>query len=89
MLTPTQKRRFLLYKELRSLAKVAEQDNFSRESIRKCLANMPESSTEYQEFRAIADNKKGGRPLERSTDFKTARRNYMREYRAKQKAYSA
>ena len=89
MLTPTQNRRFHLYKELRSLAKVAEQEGVSRESIRKCLANMPDSSPEYQEFRAIADNKKAGRPLERTTDFKTARRNYMREYRAKQKACSA
>ena len=89
MLTPTQKRRFDLYKKLRSLAKVAEQEGVSRESIRKCLASMPESSPEYIEFRAIASAEKGGRPMERQVDQKTYRRDYMRWYRAKLKAQSS
>lgn len=84
MLSPTQQRRFTLYQELRSLAKVAESEGVSRESIRQTLEAMPKDSEEYQAYKAIALEKKGGRPRQYD-DPKERRRQYMQQWRAKQK----
>ena len=78
----SQKRDRVTYQDLRTLAKVAEQEGVSREAIRQCLEKMPTESEEYQIFRAIAQEEKGGRPKEYE-DFKEHRKLYMRRYRAK------
>ena len=81
MLTPTQQRRFNLYQDLGSLAKVAEKEGVSRESIRQSLESMPKESREYQDYKAIAQSKKGGRP-QQYKDPKARRRKYMQQWRA-------
>lgn len=62
MLTPNQKRRYDLYIELKSLAKVANLEGVSRECIRQTLEAMPQESVEYQNFKAIANQSTDGRP---------------------------
>ncbi|PSB01582.1 hypothetical protein [Merismopedia glauca] len=84
MLTAIQLRRYILYKELRSLAKVAELENVSRERIRQTLESMPETSVEYQTYKAIANAGKGGRPRQYA-NLQQQRRLNMRNWRAKQK----
>jgi hypothetical protein len=84
MLTPIQLRRYILYKELRSLKQVAELENVSRERIRQTLESMPETSIEYQNYRAIAQSEKGGRPRQYA-NLQEQRRLNMRNWRAKQK----
>lgn len=84
MLTPVQQRRFNLYKELRSLAKVAELEGVTRERIRQTLDSIPNTSIEYQEYRTIAESKKGGRPRQ-YPNLQEQRRINMQNWRAKQK----
>jgi predicted DNA-binding protein YlxM (UPF0122 family) len=84
MLTPAQKRRYSLYIELRSLAKVAELEGISREGIRQCLESMPDTSPEYQEFKAIAEAEKGGRPRQYANRQEQRRIN-TQNWRAKRK----
>ena len=84
MLTPAQQRRYILYKELRSLAKVSELEGVTRECIRKSLESMPSTSSEYQEYRAIAESEKGGRPRQYAS-LQEQRRMNMRNWRDKQK----
>jgi hypothetical protein len=84
MLTPVQKRRYILYKELRSLAKVAELEGISREGIRLSLESMPATSSEYQEYKAIAESEKGGRPRQYANRQEQRRIN-SQNWRAKQK----
>jgi hypothetical protein len=84
MLTPVQQRRFNLYKELRSLAKVAELEDVSRERIRQTLDSIPNTSIEYKEYRIIAEAEKGGRPRQYSS-LQEQRRINMQNWRAKQK----
>ena len=88
MLTPAQQRRYILYKELRSLAKVAEREGVSREGIRQTLESMPATSPEYQEYKAIADSEKGGRPRQ-YVNRQEQRRINTRNWRAKQSAKTA
>jgi hypothetical protein len=85
MLTPAQQRRYDLYKELRSLAKVAEREEVSRERIRQTLESMPLDSEEYKGYKAIAESEKGGRPRQYASR-KEQRRINMQNWRAKQKA---
>jgi hypothetical protein len=84
MLTPAQQRRYNLYIELRSLAKVAELEGISREGVRLSLESIPESSPEYQEFKAIADAEKGGRPRQYANRQEQRRIN-TQNWRAKRK----
>jgi predicted DNA-binding protein YlxM (UPF0122 family) len=84
MLTSVQQRRFILYKELRSLAKVAELEGVTRERIRQTLESIPPKLVEYQEYKAIAESKKGGRPRQYSS-LQEQRRINMQNWRAKQK----
>jgi hypothetical protein len=84
MLTPAQQRRYNLYKELRSLAKVAECEEVSRERIRQTLESMPLDSEEYKDYKAIAESEKGGRPRQYAS-LQEQRRINMRNWRAKQK----
>jgi Zn-dependent peptidase ImmA (M78 family) len=84
MLTPAQQRRYDLYKELRSLAKVAEREGVSRERIRQTLESMPLDSEEYKDYKAIAEAEKGGRPRQYSS-LQEQRRINIRNWRAKQK----
>jgi hypothetical protein len=84
MLTPAQQRRYDLYKELRSLAKVAECEGVSRERIRQTLESMPLDSQEYKDYKAIAEAEKGGRPRQYSS-LQEQRRINIRNWRAKQK----
>jgi Zn-dependent peptidase ImmA (M78 family) len=84
MLTPAQQRRYDLYKELRSLAKVAEREGVSRERIRQTLESMPLDSQEYKDYKAIAEAEKGGRPRQYSS-LQEQRRINIRNWRAKQK----
>jgi predicted DNA-binding protein YlxM (UPF0122 family) len=84
MLTPVQQRRFNLYKELRSLAKVAELEDVSRECIRQTLESIPNTLAEYQEYKTIAESKKGGRPRQYPS-LQEQRRINMQNWRAKQK----
>jgi Zn-dependent peptidase ImmA (M78 family) len=84
MLTPAQQRRYNLYKELRSLAKVAEREGVSRERIRQTLESMPLDSEEYKDYKAIAESEKGGRPRQYAS-LQEQRRINMQNWRAKQK----
>lgn len=84
MLTPAQQRRYILYKELRSLAKVAELEGISREGVRLSFESMPRTSPEYQEYRTIAEAEKGGRPRQYAS-LQEQRRINARNQRAKQK----
>jgi predicted DNA-binding protein YlxM (UPF0122 family) len=84
MLTPIQQRRFILYKELRSLAKVAELEGVTRERVRQTLESIPSALAEYQEYRAITEAEKGGRPRQYSS-LQEQRRINMQNWRAKQK----
>jgi hypothetical protein len=85
MLTSAQQRRYDLYRELRSLAKVAECEKVSRERIRQTLESMPLDSEEYKDYKAIAEAEKGGRPRQYSS-LQEQRRMNMRNWRANQKA---
>jgi hypothetical protein len=84
MLTPAQQRRYILYKELRSLAKVAEREGVSRERIRQTMESMPLDSDEYKDYKAIAEAEKGGRPRQYAS-LQEQRRINMQNWRAKQK----
>jgi predicted dehydrogenase len=70
--------------ELRSLAKVAELEGISREGVRLSLESMPMASPEYQEFKAIAEAEKGGRPRQYANRKKQRRIN-SQNWRAKRK----
>ena len=84
MLTPAQQRRYILYKELRSLAKVAELEGISREGVRLSFESMPRTSPEYEDYKAIAESEKGGRPRQYASRQEQRRIN-MQNWRAKQK----
>jgi predicted DNA-binding protein YlxM (UPF0122 family) len=84
MLTELQQHRFSLYQEFRSLAKVAEREGVSRERIRQTLESLPPDSLEYQEYKAIAEAEKGGRPRQYA-NLQEQRRVNMRNWRARQK----
>jgi predicted DNA-binding protein YlxM (UPF0122 family) len=84
MLTLRQEKRLKPYRELLSLAKVAECEGVSRESIRQSLDSLAPDSEEYQEFKTIAEAEKGGRPRQYET-LQEQRRENIRNWRAKQK----
>jgi predicted DNA-binding protein YlxM (UPF0122 family) len=87
MLTDRQQRRYDLYRELRSLSKVAEHEGVSREAIRKTLDSLPPDSEEFQNFRTIAETDKPGRPRVYA-NLREQRRVNLRNWRARQKQLS-
>jgi hypothetical protein len=84
MLTDLQQHRFSLYREFRSLAKVAEREGVSRERIRQTLESLPSDTPEYQEYKAITEAEKGGRPRQYA-NLQEQRRVNMRNWRARKK----